>query len=197
MDGAAGVWRCAPKGWAPGRCRGSGLRSRRQKQHGRIFAGRCRRRPIWETSCHGDGNKNSHHGKSIPLIKSGAILANAGQFDVEIDKAALEEGGRKQTVRKDITEYEMEDGRGSIFFVTAAGQSGGRGRTSRRNHGHDLRPANSCCCTSTTTRQNRPPGHRCALSPGRAGGQLQAGIPGIRIDDLTEEQEEYLASWKI
>src|SRR5690606_32913058 len=59
-----------------------------------------------------------------------------------------------------------------------SGQPGGRRRTSRRNHGHDLRPAGPLSVVrQRQPRENRPPGHRCALPPGRASGQLQVGIP--------------------
>src|SRR5690606_7037700 len=59
-----------------------------------------------------------------------------------------------------------------------SGRPGGRRRTSRRNHGHDLRPAGPLSVVrQRQPRENRPPGHRCALPPGRASGQLQVGIP--------------------
>ncbi len=47
-----------------------------------------------------------------PLMKSGAILANAGHFDVEINKNHLAElAVAKKTVRKNIEEFAMADGR--------------------------------------------------------------------------------------
>ena len=46
------------------------------------------------------------------MMKDGAILANAGHFDIEVNKADLEAlSVQQRTVRRNIEEYRMKDGR--------------------------------------------------------------------------------------
>ncbi|WP_240491845.1 hypothetical protein, partial [Acinetobacter baumannii] len=48
----------------------------------------------------------------MDLMKDGAILSNAGHFDIEINKPELEElSTSKRVVRKDIEEYVLKNGR--------------------------------------------------------------------------------------
>lgn len=58
------------------------------------------------------GNKDVITGAHYRVMKDGAILANAGHFDIEINKPELEEqASSKRTVRRNIEEYLLKDGR--------------------------------------------------------------------------------------
>ena len=75
--------------------------------------------PIREAARVGDifvtvtGDKGVIREEHLELMKDGAILANSGHFDVEIDKGALERlsGGRVRRFRGSVDEYSMPDGR--------------------------------------------------------------------------------------
>ncbi|MFS8513197.1 MAG: adenosylhomocysteinase [Planifilum fulgidum] len=146
------------------------------------------------------GNRSVINGKHFPLMKSGAILANAGHFDVEIDKAALEEAAvSKRVVRKYITEYEMEDGR-KLYLLCD-----GRLVNLVAGDGHpaeimDMTFALQALCLLYVNDNHEKIGRRVIDVPYHLDEQVASyklESLGIRIDDLTEEQEEYLASWKI
>lgn len=83
--------------------------------------------PMEEAAAVGDyfvtvtGNYGAINKNHFAVMKDGAILANAGHFDVEIDKIALEEmKAGKRTVRKNIEEYTLPDGR--KFYLLAEGR---------------------------------------------------------------------------
>jgi len=58
------------------------------------------------------GCNNVIRGEHVQKMKDGAVLANAGHFDVEISKPGLESvSTSKREVRKNITAYELQDGR--------------------------------------------------------------------------------------
>ena len=60
---------------------------------------------------------NAIGSEHISVMKDGAVLCNAGHFDVEIDKKALAVQAQKiLTIKKNIVEYQMVDGR-SLFLL--------------------------------------------------------------------------------
>jgi adenosylhomocysteinase len=64
------------------------------------------------------GNKNVIHEAHIRLMKDGAILANAGHFDVEISKPALNALSRVHyEMKPNVEAYEMKDGRKIILLA--------------------------------------------------------------------------------
>src|SRR5919109_1573614 len=83
--------------------------------------------PMIEAAKHGDyfvtvtGNKDVIRGEHIAVMKDGAILSNAGHFDVEVNKPELEAlSVSKRTVRRNIEEYTLKDGR--KFYILAEGR---------------------------------------------------------------------------
>src|SRR4051794_22533940 len=76
--------------------------------------------PALEAAGQGDlfitatGNRNVLRGEHFERMKDGAILANAGHFDVEIDKAGLE--GDRREVRPQVEEILTQDGR-SLYLL--------------------------------------------------------------------------------
>jgi adenosylhomocysteinase len=136
----------------------------------------------------------------LEVMKDGAVLANAGHFDVEIDKVALAElaGGRVRRVRGSVDEYTLADGRrlhllaeGRLVNLAAA-------------EGHpaavmDMSFANQALVVEWIVKG------RGTLSPGvypvpreidAEVARLKLQTMGIEIDELTSEQEEYLRSWE-
>ena len=146
------------------------------------------------------GNRSVINEQHFPLMKSGAILANAGHFDVEIDKVALEElSVSKRTVRKHIKEYEMEDGR-KLYLLCE-----GRLVNLVAGDGHpaeimDMTFALQALCLLYVNDNHEKIGRRVIDVPYHLDEQVASFMLqslGIQIDDLTEEQEEYLASWRV
>jgi len=79
--------------------------------------------PISEAAKEGEifvtvtGNKHVITTEHMKLMKSGAILANSGHFDVEIDIEGLEKMAiKKRNIRPHLDEYALKDGR-KIFLI--------------------------------------------------------------------------------
>ena len=136
--------------------------------------------PIREAARVGDifvtvtGDTSVIRGEHMELMKDGAILANSGHFDVEIDKAALA-GPRGADPPDPGVRRRVHDGRRTAPAPAGRGTAGeplGRRGTSRRGHGHVVREpgarrgvgreapgrartARSTRCRSTSTRRSR------------------------------------------
>ncbi|PTX51248.1 adenosylhomocysteinase [Melghirimyces profundicolus] len=146
------------------------------------------------------GNKKVISGEHFPLMKDGAILANAGHFDVEIDKLSLEEQAvDKRIVRQDITEYVMEDGRRIHLLCD------GRLVNLVAGDGHpaeimDMTFALQTLSLIYTLENHQKIGPRVLDVPYHIDEQVaryKLESLGIRIDDMTRDQEKYLSSWKV
>ena len=133
-------------------------------------------------------------------MSDGAILANSGHFDVEINIKALEasERPRSRRVRDFLDEYTLTDGR--RIYVAGEGRLGQPGRRRgppERRDGHELRqPGAGCRVHSRSTATSCPKG----LSPcpnDRPARSLALKLTGHgrNIDTLTPEQENYWTSW--
>ncbi len=138
-------------------------------------------------------------GEHFAVMKDGAILANAGHFDVEINKKDLQAMARSRRVaRRNIEEFAMADGRrlyllaeGRLVNIAAA-------------DGHpaeimDLSFALQTLCLDylLKTRGQLPP--KVIPVPREVDRQvasLRLKSLGVEIDTLTPEQEKYLASWR-
>ena len=138
-------------------------------------------------------------GAVLETMQDGAIMANSGHFDNEIDLDALEgmsEGKRR--VREHVEEYRMGDGR-TLFLL-------GEGRLVNlaAAEGHpasvmDMSFANQALGTewlvaneSTLDKQV----HELPDSIDEEIARLKLRAMGIGIDTLTEEQRLYLSSWQ-
>ena len=162
--------------------------------------------PIKEAARHGDffitttGNKGVISGEHFQVMKSGAIMANAGHFNVEIDVEQLEKAAVKQrVVRKDIAEYEMADGR-KLYLLAE-----GRLVNLAAGDGHpaeimDMTFALQALSLLYVHEHHGELGPKVLDVPYQIDEQvaryfLEAN--GVAIDRLTEEQEKYLASWQL
>jgi adenosylhomocysteinase len=162
--------------------------------------------PMAEAAKFGDyfvtttGNKGVIGLEHFQVMKSGAILANAGHFNVEIDVAVLEQlAVNKRTVRKDIEEYILPDGR-KLYLLAE-----GRLVNLAAGDGHpaeimDMTFALQALCLLYVSENHAKIGPRVIDVPYHIDEQvaqyfLEAN--GIQIDRLTEEQEKYLTGWKL
>ena len=136
----------------------------------------------------------------IAVMKDGAVLANSGHFDVEIDLGAMEEmADGKQTVRPFVEEYLMGDGRrlyllgeGRLINLAAA-----EGHPSAVMDMSFANQAMSVEYLAQTAHKLAPEVHSVPRDIDQEIGRLKLESMGIHIDSLNEEQERYLASWDI
>jgi adenosylhomocysteinase len=133
------------------------------------------------------------------LMKDGAVLANSGHFDSEIDKQALSDMATDvRRVREFVDEYRLTDGRrlnllaeGRLVNLAAA-------------EGHpaavmDMSFANQALSVEWIVQHARklePKVYGVPQEIDRDVARLKLAAMGVDIDQLTEEQTAYLASWE-
>jgi adenosylhomocysteinase len=161
--------------------------------------------PLMEAAKVGDilitiaGNKNVIDKAHLQVMKDGAILANGGHFNVEINIPALENIARsKRRIRPFVDEYTLGDGR-HLYLL-------GEGRLVNlaAAEGHpasvmDMSFANQALCLEYLVKNKERLEPRVYLVPGgidKQVAQLKLQSMSISIDSLTPEQREYLASWE-
>jgi adenosylhomocysteinase len=134
------------------------------------------------------------------LMKDGAIVANAGHFNVEIDIPALERlSKKKKRIREFIDEYILKDGR-KIYLL-------GEGRLINlaAAEGHpaqvmDMSFANQALSAEYIVRHYKKLKKDVYKVPREIDeriADLKLKSMGIKIDTLTKEQEKYLSSWEM
>jgi adenosylhomocysteinase len=144
------------------------------------------------------GNKNVINREHIPLLKDGAILANAGHFDVEISKSDLDElAVSRRLARPNIEEFTLKDNK-KVFLLAE-----GRLVNLAAGDGHpaevmDMSFALQALALEYLVKNPRLDNHvhnvpeeidnKVAL--------MKLHSLGLKIDKLTIEQEKYLAAWK-
>nr|MBC8511426.1 adenosylhomocysteinase [Dehalococcoidia bacterium] len=161
--------------------------------------------PLIEASKIGDifitatGNMNVIDKAHFSVMKDGAILANSGHFNVEINIPALEALAKaKRQVRSFVDEYTLSDGRrlhllgeGRLINLAAA-------------EGHpasvmDMSFANQALCLEhlvKTKGQLQPKVYPVPEEIDNEIGRLKLKAMNIAIDSLTQEQKKYLESWE-
>ena len=160
--------------------------------------------PIAEAAKIGDifitlsGNINVLDRAHFLLLKDGAILANSGHFNVEINIPTMEKIAKsKRRLRPFVDEYTLPDGRRIILL--------GEGRLINlaAAEGHpasvmDMSFANQALCVEYMVKGGRAePGiYPVPREIDREVGRLKLASMRITIDMLTEEQRKYLESWE-
>ncbi|TMK92362.1 MAG: adenosylhomocysteinase [Actinobacteria bacterium] len=134
------------------------------------------------------------------LMKDGAILANSGHFDVEIDKGALRglATGGVRRLREFVDEYTLADGR----RINLLGE--GRLVNLAAAEGHpaavmDMSFANQALAVEWMVKNHATLEKRVYPVPveiDREVARLKLRAMNVEIDQLTAEQDEYLHSWQ-
>ena len=161
--------------------------------------------PIREAARIGDmfvtvtGDTSVIRREHMELMKDGAILANSGHFDVEIDKPALADlAVRTRRIREFVDEYTMADGRrlhllgeGRLVNLTAA-------------EGHpaavmDMSFADQALAVEWVVKNHdklTPEVYPVPVEIDKEVARLKLHAMGVEIDTLTAEQDSYLHSWQ-
>jgi adenosylhomocysteinase len=144
------------------------------------------------------GNKSVLTRDHFEVMKDGAVIANSGHFNVEIDIPALEKmASSKRTTREFVQEYSLKDGRkinllgeGRLINLAAA-------------EGHpaavmDMSFANQSLSVEYLVKNHKSLPRDVFAVPeelDKRVARLKLESMGVKIDRLTSQQEEYLASW--
>jgi adenosylhomocysteinase len=153
---------------------------------------------LGDVFCTVTGNKNVLAKQHFELMKDGAIISNSGHFNVEIDIPSLEKlSSSKRTTRNFVDEYSLKDGRrinllgeGRLINLAAA-------------EGHpasvmDMSFADQALSLEYMVKNYASLEKKVYTVPAdldKRVAKLKLESLGIKIDRLTSEQEEYLASW--
>jgi adenosylhomocysteinase len=160
--------------------------------------------PIREAARIGDlfvtvtGDTSVIRREHIELMKDGAILANSGHFDVEIDKQSLRDlSSSVRRIREFVDEYTLADGR----RINLLGE--GRLVNLAAAEGHpaavmDMSFANQALSVEWIVKNHATLEKRVYPVPTEIDqevARLKLRAMGVEIDELTAEQDEYLHSW--
>src|ERR687896_768428 len=147
----------------------------------------------------GTGNLKVLRGEHFARMKDGAVLANAGHYDHEFDLRALqEEAVAVREARRNVTEYEMDDGgrfhvlaRGRLVNIAAA-------------DGHPVEIMDLTFAVQALAAHHLA-NHASEMAPGLHAipdeideyvARTKLSTLGVEPEELTEEQIEYLSSWR-
>jgi len=131
-------------------------------------------------------------------MKDGAIIANSGHFNVEINIPDLDSlAASKRTLRPNLEEYKLRNGK-KIYLLAE-----GRLVNLASAEGHpsevmDMSFANQALCVEylMKTKKLEPKVYDVPKEIDNKVARLKLKSMGIRIDSLTPEQERYIASWE-
>jgi adenosylhomocysteinase len=161
--------------------------------------------PIDDAAAIGDlfitttGDINVIRKEHMQKMKDGAILANSGHFNVEISIKNLQEiAVSKRSMRPNLEEYSLEDGR-KLYLLAE-----GRLVNLAAAEGHpsevmDMSFANQALCAEYLARtQKMPPKvYPVPREIDETVAKLKLNAMKIKIDELTDEQKRYLATWEM
>ena len=154
--------------------------------------------PLGDVFCTATGGKQVLRGEHFEQMKDGALIANAGHFNVEIDLPALrEQAVSTSRPRPFVEEFVLQNGRrlnlladGRLINLVAA-------------EGHpaavmDMSFANQALSVEYAVKQAGMLENRVYVVPPEIDvevARLKLSALGIAIDVLSEEQQRYLESW--
>jgi adenosylhomocysteinase len=145
------------------------------------------------------GSRGVVRREHMERMKDGAVLANAGHFDVEIDLPGLRDlaGGKVRDVLPLVEQYEVNEGRRLNLLAQ------GRVVNLAAGEGHpaavmDMSFANLALAVEHLTLNGGELEHRVLPMPPELDAEiarLKLESLGVEIDSLTPDQERYLSSW--
>jgi adenosylhomocysteinase len=145
------------------------------------------------------GNLHVFRREHFERMHDGAILANSGHFDAELDLGALSEmsGGRIRHLRRDVQEYDLGDRK---VYVLAEGRLVNLAAA----EGHpasvmDMSFANQALAAEYGAKNHselKPQVYTVPAEIDREVARLKLDALGIEIDQMTPEQLKYVSSWQ-
>ena len=131
-------------------------------------------------------------------MKDGALLANSGHFNVEVNPKYLDElSVSKRTIRPNLDEYTLKDGR--RLYLLAEGRlvnlAAAEGHPSEVM---DMSFANQALCVEYLVQKDNmhPRVYSVPQNIDENVAKLKLAAMGVKIDKLTMEQKRYLTTWE-
>jgi adenosylhomocysteinase len=146
------------------------------------------------------GDINVVRAEHFKAMKDGAIVANSGHFDVEIDLKSLEKmSTKKRDIRANVVEYTLSGGK----HILVLGE--GRLVNLAAAEGHpasvmDMSFANQSLGAEWMLKNSSHLERKVYALPKKLDmeiARLKLASMGVSIDKLTPEQKHYLTSWEL
>lgn len=160
--------------------------------------------PIAKAAAIGDifvtatGNTGVIRKEHMQRMKDGAILANSGHFNVEVDPRHLEEiATKKRNIRPNLDEYTLKSG--NNLYLLAEGRlvnlAAAEGHPSEVM---DMSFANQALCVEhlTKIKKMQPKVYGVPKEIDERIASLKLNAMQMQIDNLTNEQKKYFATWE-
>jgi len=160
--------------------------------------------PIAKAAAIGDifvtatGNTGVIRKEHMQRMKDGAILANSGHFNVEVDPRHLEEiATKKRNIRPNLDEYTLKSG--NKLYLLAEGRlvnlAAAEGHPSEVM---DMSFANQALCVEhlTKIKKMQPKVYKVPKEIDERIASLKLNAMQMQIDNLTNEQKKYFAAWE-
>jgi adenosylhomocysteinase len=144
------------------------------------------------------GNKSVVRKEDMEIMKDGAVLANTGHFNVEIDIKALESlAARKTTIRDNAEEHILKDGR-KIYLLAE-----GRLVNLAAAEGHPSEVMDMSFANQALSAEHLAENHAkmeamvydVPSEIDQSIAKLKLETLGVGIDKMTPEQEKYVRGW--
>jgi adenosylhomocysteinase len=133
----------------------------------------------------------------LEVMKSGAVLANSGHFNVEINIPALEEmSTNKVRIRRDVDEYHTKNGR-KLFLLSEGRLVNLAAADGSASEVMDMSFANHALVAEWLMKTDLEIAvHNVPKRIDHMIASLKLEAMGYGLDELTPEQEKYLKSWE-
>lgn len=159
--------------------------------------------PIREAARVGDvfvtvtGNKNVVDVEHMKLMKDGAILANSGHFDAEININGLRKVAKERKIRPFMDEFSFD---GKKIFILGEGRL--VNLAAAEGHPSAIMAMSFCnqafACEFLVKNKGRLNAGVHVLPPEKDDevARLQLAAMGVQFDEMTAEQKKYVESWQ-
>lgn len=156
--------------------------------------------PLGDFFCTLTGDINVIRTEHFLVMKEGAMIANSGHFDVELDlKGLAESSASRRPIREFVEEFVLNNGRrvyllGEGRLINLAAAEGHPSSVMDMSFANQALSAEYMAKEHGTLQKKVYP---VPLEIDQEIARLKLESMGIEIDTLTEEQERYLSSWEI
>ncbi len=156
--------------------------------------------PLGDFFCTLTGDINVIRTEHFLVMKEGAMIANSGHFDVELDlKGLAESSSSRRPIREFVEEFVLNNGRrvyllGEGRLINLAAAEGHPSSVMDMSFANQALSAEYMAKEHATLKKQVYP---VPLEIDQEIARLKLSSMGIEIDTLTEEQERYLSSWEI
>jgi adenosylhomocysteinase len=161
--------------------------------------------PMREAAAEGDlfvtttGNRDVVVGEHLDAMRDGAVLANAGHFDVEVDVDALDDRAvARREVRPGVEEFELPDGR--RLHLLAEGRLVNLAGPLSMGHPVEVMDQSfgvqALCVRELVERSLDAGVHDVPDAVDREVARVKLAAEGVDHDSLTDVQREYMDSWQ-